>query len=557
MADLDRVKRNIGRMISMNAPETDIDAYIASEGVSLEQVRAHKVGSGAGQPKPRSWTDVPGEAISNIPSSAAKFATDIVQPFLSPVQTAKSLADAAAGGLRAGARAVLPEAVTNAIDSFDAPETTQRIEQTASGVGQFFKDRYGSADAIKNTLATDPVGAAGDAALALTGGGAVAARAPGAVGRAGQAVRSAGQTIDPLNVASKGVSAAVKLPAGLIGLSTGTGSAPIQGMFEAGRSGRSAAVEHMRRQRPVEEVAEMAESAASGISRDRNAAYKAGIESTKANKTVIRLGSVVESIRRARDELTYRVGDKTLVKNPEALEALTKVEDIVRTVREMDYHHGGRTAEALDALKQAIHGVQEGTKQGSQARRVVGGIYNDVKQLIVDTVPEYAKTMKDYEKASEMIKEIRRALSVNDRATADTTIRKLQSTTRNNVNTSYGHRTRLIDDLAKHEPDLPGALAGQAMNDWAPRGLARVGAQLNLINAGANTMAGLSPMTLAMLPLQSPRIVGEAAYALGSGARVADNVSSAVGGDAIVKALMSAYRGGNALRLISGRDDRE
>jgi hypothetical protein len=42
MADLDRVKRNVSRMVSLNAPETDIDAYIASEGATLDQVRAHK-----------------------------------------------------------------------------------------------------------------------------------------------------------------------------------------------------------------------------------------------------------------------------------------------------------------------------------------------------------------------------------------------------------------------------------------------------------------------------------------------------------------------------------
>lgn len=50
MADLDRVKRNISRMISMNAPEADIDAYINSEGVTLDQVRAHKIGSATEQP---------------------------------------------------------------------------------------------------------------------------------------------------------------------------------------------------------------------------------------------------------------------------------------------------------------------------------------------------------------------------------------------------------------------------------------------------------------------------------------------------------------------------
>lgn len=42
MADLDRVKRNIGRMISLNAPEADIDAYIASEGTSVDEVRSFK-----------------------------------------------------------------------------------------------------------------------------------------------------------------------------------------------------------------------------------------------------------------------------------------------------------------------------------------------------------------------------------------------------------------------------------------------------------------------------------------------------------------------------------
>jgi hypothetical protein len=52
MADLDRVKRNISRMISVNAPETDIDQYIASEGVSLDQIRAHKIGTAAAPAKP-------------------------------------------------------------------------------------------------------------------------------------------------------------------------------------------------------------------------------------------------------------------------------------------------------------------------------------------------------------------------------------------------------------------------------------------------------------------------------------------------------------------------
>ena len=39
MADLARIKNNVARMVSMGAPESDIDGYIASEGVTIEDVR--------------------------------------------------------------------------------------------------------------------------------------------------------------------------------------------------------------------------------------------------------------------------------------------------------------------------------------------------------------------------------------------------------------------------------------------------------------------------------------------------------------------------------------
>jgi hypothetical protein len=42
MADIPKVKRNIERMLSAGAPESDIDTYLASEGVTPEQLRAAK-----------------------------------------------------------------------------------------------------------------------------------------------------------------------------------------------------------------------------------------------------------------------------------------------------------------------------------------------------------------------------------------------------------------------------------------------------------------------------------------------------------------------------------
>ncbi len=42
MAELDRIKRNVAKMVSMNAPESDIDSYISSEGTTIDAVRNYK-----------------------------------------------------------------------------------------------------------------------------------------------------------------------------------------------------------------------------------------------------------------------------------------------------------------------------------------------------------------------------------------------------------------------------------------------------------------------------------------------------------------------------------
>lgn len=42
MADLARIKRNVAKMAAMNAPESDIDGYIASEGVTVDDVRNYQ-----------------------------------------------------------------------------------------------------------------------------------------------------------------------------------------------------------------------------------------------------------------------------------------------------------------------------------------------------------------------------------------------------------------------------------------------------------------------------------------------------------------------------------
>lgn len=162
------------------------------------------IAKGGGQPRggePESirLSDVPGKALLNAPASAGKFATGLYEAVTSPVQTAKSLADLAAGGMRAGVQALAPN-VVKFIDQIDNPETTKRISDTASAVGGQLAADYGSYENIKRKVATDPVGAMADLSTILTGGAMAAGRVAPKV--ANTLATAAGYT-DPLSLTLK------------------------------------------------------------------------------------------------------------------------------------------------------------------------------------------------------------------------------------------------------------------------------------------------------------------------------------------------------------------
>ena len=158
-------------------------------------------------PDKMSWGDVGTQAIKNIPSSAVGFAKDVAQPFIHPVDTAKSFYNLGAGILE-----------KSGIKSGD------EHKKYADAVGQFFVDRYGGVENVKRTLATDPVGLLADLSTAFTAGGGLAARAPGLVGRLGEVAGTVGRTIDPLNVAVRGAAKTANLATTL-----GTGGARASG----------------------------------------------------------------------------------------------------------------------------------------------------------------------------------------------------------------------------------------------------------------------------------------------------------------------------------------
>lgn len=403
---------------------------------------------------------------------------------------------AGAGGALANlAQKALPAAVQGAPVVSNLLQAVRTSGMSAGPVGQ------GGMGLAKNMLTRSAGGAitgglsAGMVDPSQAEGGAIIGGAlPPALAAAGKVGSAVG----------KGASTATK---NALGLSTGVGAEPISQAFKAGKAGNQTFLNNMRGEVGLTDVLDEAKSGLQAMNAAKNAEYRSGMIPIKGDKSVLSLDGLSRALDDASSVATY----KGQVKNESANSAIEKMRAIVdewKTLDPQEFH----TPEGLDALKQKLGGVLESIPFNEKSARLAANkVYNAAKSEIQKQAPTYAKVMKGYQTASDEISEIERALSLGDRASKDTAMRKLQSLMRNNVQTNYGNRLSLANTLeSQGGVELLPALSGQALNSWTPRSLA------GQAGAGATALMGISnPATLAALPLQSPRVVGELAYGLG------------------------------------------
>ncbi len=434
------------------------------------------------------WSDLPG----NIGPSAVQTGKNLAQPFLHPVDTAK------------GIFGVLTD------------------KNKAHAVGQFYIDRYGSIDNLKNTLIRDPVGAVADAALALTGSAGIIGKV-GTVGKAAALAGRVGDVVDPIANAGKlaantveGAGTFAKAPIAAVGIPTAVGPTTTLKAFDSGLKGQSAFLDNINKKVPQEAVLDDLQTGIKRMQEEASAQYQAD---TTLPARQVDMTPIVKSWQDFRDSKTAPNGewfgsdaDKTATDN---------------MWTDIDKFGGSTSGNAdwldLDKLKQRLRTQYYG--QSPDIDRGVTEITNAVKGAITNVVPEYQTAMGNYSDAMGTLADVRKTLSQNKTAAVDTQLAKL----RNSMSgTSRGDRAASVVDKVEQASGQPinAALAGQRMSGWMPlkdhpvvqRALGAVGAYGGITNPAA---AAAMIKALPYLAITSPRLMGNALYGAGAAGRYA------------------------------------
>ena len=468
------------------------------------------------------------QTAKNIIPSTKQLGVDIAQPFIHPIQTAKSIKE-------------LGSSIFSLIQTGE-----QGNEQLARDVGTFFADRYGGLENLKKTMATDPMGLLSDISIVLTGGATLVPKLAGTTGKIGSIaskVGKVGSAIDPvsgtLKLGGKTLSGAGILGKNILGGTTGVGSEAISQAFKSGQKGGQAQtkfIDNMRGKVEADVVVQDAVNILKGMGDTRLEKYSKNKNLLKLDKIPMDINKLLDEINKYEKSITYK-GLTQL-----GIEATKKLDEIKKIIKDFQSNPALHDAKGFDILKRKIDSSFAGLGAADDVNMVVTQVRNIVKNQILKEAPDYGKVMSAYEEAIKLEKQLMKELSLDKKANASTTLKKLQSAMRDEVNTNFGSRLDAIKTLESvDDVMLLPQLAGQSLKSLLPRGIGRA-------FAGGGSALAFTPyvdfMSIApALAASSPRIVGETVNKLGMASRPFSALSN------INKRLPSVLQAQNITKL--------
>jgi len=403
---------------------------------------------------------------------------------------------------------------------------------------------FTSVAGFKKALATDPFSVLTTAAIPLTGGasGAEAAAAKlGQIGSAGSKLAAVGEKA--ANVAAKGLTAAsyavdpVKSTLGAAGAltdyaskatklgaaaSSGVPAYSLERAYGAGSSANPAIKQAFNTfavgagdpvafsQRASKAVDALKSEASADWLNSRGAL-------TGANKTDIDFKPIYDAIDQGRD----LVGKNVYPSNQAAHQALDTIylEAIYR--ESMPSGSPERTLEGFDAWKRLVQQqINQMPHSASVDKQAVQGVHAGIKKAIDSVSPEYQELMDQWSSVKDNLQNIA-SLGTNSRTAANNELARFMKAQK----TPQGQQ--LIEQLAEKDPLIPYMVAGSTLHSAGANGISglveKVSAPFHIYNLGHQLVNGdwkgllaATGMAAGQGIVQSPRLMGKAAYGLGS-----------------------------------------
>jgi hypothetical protein len=544
-----RITAPDGKILIVNGPDGATQEEVEAKISEIYKPRSQAFHKDETDYENMSWAEAVGRGALNLPASTARMVGDMWDAVTSPIETTKTVTQVIGGGVRAA---------LNQIPGVDV--TREDSQQKFDAVVDYFAEKYTTGNGFKKALAEDPAGILADISAAFSGGGTAVAKTVGTtskVGKVAEKVASKAAAIDPLTATGKGIVKGTELAGtGItksLAFTSGVGDEAIKQAYKAGREGGEALDSFTTNLRNSDtgaalQILEDAQTNLQTIKADRAKAYKEGMAAVSKKPQIMDF-KLIDDIFNNADFKSRIFGQGT------SGIVLSSVKDVYKDINDVVKQYRDVNANSLldfDDMKRSINSLRSKYQNNNEAL----GLINDLSKKIGDEVkkasPEYAKIMKSYEEASELLYEIQHSLSLGRKKPAEVALKKLLSTMRNNVSTNYGQRVTLVEKLQEAGgKDLLSALAGNELSSVFPRGLRGVTASggLGLLGAAGGLTLGAIPS----LALSSPRLVGEAAKLAGSTARRTKGLLSKL---PISKAQMLPPASGSYLAVL-GRDYEE
>jgi hypothetical protein len=445
--------------------------------------------------QPMEWSEVGKQAIQNIPQSAVAYGQSLITPFTQPKETAEALGQIGKGAY---------SKIAGAFGAQQNEEKKAQDEAAINAIGRFYADRYGSVEGFKTALANDPVGVLADASSVLTLGGGAAARVPGVIGQVGKVATSAGNVIDPLMMAGKGVKGVTKATTATLSLpewwTTGASLSSLNTAAKAGLENNKTFISHLTGAVKPEDTVRRIEAVHSKIADDARQVI------SKRLGDIEQVPMSYTPVYQAIQDALPRVALNGTITDKKGYAALNEVFDVVNQFNKNPQIPA--TVGNLQELKKSVRRIGQdfpvGTEQWSVVNSVEKAIRNEIAALPNGVGQKYLDAMKGWEQRTKELNEIRQNF-LQGKSDA-TKLRKVLGVKDDTF------KRNLLEELAKYDPEIPYAVAGMELSPVFPSGLR--GQIAGIVSGSGAFMAGV-PQAIGGMLVHSPRAMGAAQYGIG------------------------------------------